>query len=169
LEPDFELRAPEPIREAHQTTAFNCGNPALNLFLQRFALTNHRQGAARTYVMCRALQVVGYYSLSAANAELEQVPTRVSHGLARHPVPLVLLARLAVDQTGHGLGWGTLLLQDAFHRYLQAQEILGCRALVTHAKDERAAGFYRKFGFQPSPLSPHHLYLLTKDILRNLS
>jgi len=111
---------------------------------------------------------VGFYSLAAASAELEQVPARVAKGLARHPVPLVLLARLALDLREQGRGLGMFLLQDACRRYLQAQEILGCRALVTLAKDERAAAFYRKFGFEPAPLSPHHLFLLTKDLLRNL-
>lgn len=163
------LKAPEPIRDEHRSEAFDCGQDALNSFLQRFALANHRQGAGRTYVACRGLQVVAYYSLGTAFVERELVPNRVAHGLARHPVPLLLLARLAVDRHNQGFGLGRALLKDAMRRYLQVQEIAGCRALFTQAKDEAAASFYRNIGFVEAPMSPSHFYLLTKDIIRNLA
>ncbi|MBT9585583.1 GNAT family N-acetyltransferase [bacterium] len=162
------LSKPEPIRVSHLSVDFDCGNPGLNLYLQRFALTNHQQGAARTFVTCEEMKVLGYYSLAAASASLDEVPTRVAKGLPRHPAPLILLGRLAVDSSQKNRGVGKGLLRDAFLRYMQAQELIGCRALLTHAKDERAAEFYRHFGFEPCGFSPLHLYLMTKDLQRNL-
>ena len=164
------LRGPEPLTEAHEVSGFDCGSEALNGFLHRHALQNQRNQSARTYVALRgATQVVGYYSLAAASAEYEAVPPRIAKGLARHPIPLALLARLAVDRTEQGAGIGAGLLKDALKRFLQAQSIIAARALVVHAKDEQAAAFYRHFGFTPSPLDAYHLYLMTKDIRESLA
>jgi predicted N-acetyltransferase YhbS len=88
----------------------------------------------------------------------------VAKGLARHPVPLALIARLAVDQKEKGRGLGSALMKDAFLRVLRAANELGCRAVVVHAKDEQAKAFYEKCGFLPSPIEPLHLYRLIKDI-----
>lgn len=159
------LRGPELFTEAHDVSGFDCGNEALNRFLQRYALLNQRNQSARTYVALRGeTQVIGYYSLAAASAEYETVPARIAKGLAQHPIPLTLLARLAVDQAEQGSGIGAGLLKDALKRFLQAQAIIAARALVVHAKDDRAVEFYLHFGFTPSPLDPYHLYLMTKDI-----
>ncbi len=130
---------------------------------QRFA--GQRNQSARTYVAIRGeTHVIGYYSMAAASAEYETVPARIAKGLAQHPIPLTLLARLAVDQTEQGAGIGAGLLKDALKRFLQAQSIIAARALVVHAKDEPAVEFCQPFGFVPSPLDPYHLYLMTKDI-----
>lgn len=159
------LRGPELLTEAHDISGFDCGNEALNRFLHRYALQNQRNQSARTYVALRGdTQVIGYYSLAAASAEYEIVPARIAKGLAQHPIPLTLLARLAVDQAEQGSGIGAGLLKDALKRFLQAQSIIAARALVVHAKDEQAVEFYRHFGFTPSPMDPYHLYLMTKDI-----
>lgn len=159
------LRGPELLTEAHDVSSFDCGNEALNRFLQRYALQNQRNQSARTYVALRGeTYVIGYYSLAAASAEHETVPARIAKGLAQHPVPLTLLARLAVDQEEQGSGIGAGLLKDALKRFLQAQAIIAARALVVHAKDDQAVEFYQHFGFVPSPLDPYHLYLMTKDI-----
>jgi GNAT superfamily N-acetyltransferase len=159
------LRGPELLTEAHNVSVFDCGNEALNRFLQRHALQNQRNQSARTYVALRGeTRVIGYYSLAAASAEYEIVPARVAKGLAQHPIPLTLLARLTVDRTEQETGIGTGLLKDALKRFLHAQSIIAARALVVHAKDDRAVEFYRHFGFSPSPLDPYHLYLMTKDI-----
>lgn len=159
------LRGPETLTEAHDVSRFDCGSEALNQFLHRYALQNQRNQSARTYVALRGeARVIGYYSLAAASAEYETVPTRIVKGLAQHPVPLTLLARLAVDREERGGGVGAGLLKDAMKRFLQAQSIIAARALVVHAKDEQAGEFYQHFGFVPSPLDPHHLYLMTKDI-----
>jgi GNAT superfamily N-acetyltransferase len=108
--------------------------------------------------------VVGYYTLAAGSVSREETPQRVGQGLARYPVPITLLARLAVDLGEQGRGLGAALLKDAVLRTAQAAEIVGSRALLIHAKDDRARAFYRKFGFEPSPINDLHLYLLMKDI-----
>ncbi len=159
------LRGPELLTEAHDVSEFDCGNEALNRFLHRHALQNQRNQSARTYVALRGeTQVIGYYSLAAASAEYKNVPARIAKGLAQHPIPLTLLARLAVDQAEQGTGIGAGLLKDAMKRFLRAQSIIAARALVVHAKDEQAVEFYRHFGFTPSLLDTYHLYLMTKDI-----
>jgi GNAT superfamily N-acetyltransferase len=166
----WPLRGPELLTEAHDVSGFDCGNEALNRFLHRHALQNQRNQSARTYVALRGeTQVIGYYSLAAASAEYETVPARLAKGLAKHPIPLTLLARLAVDQEAQGTGIGAGLLKDALKRFLQAQSIIAARALVVHAKDDQAVKFYQYFGFVPSPLDTYHLYLMTKDIQRCLA
>jgi len=159
------LRGPELLTEVHDVSGFDCGNEALNRFLHRHALQNQRNQSARTYVALRGeAQVIGYYSLAAASAEYEIVPARIAKGLAQHPIPLTLLARLAVARAEQGAGIGAGLLKDALKRFLQAQPIIAARALVVHARDDQAVEFYRHFGFTPSPMDSYHLYLMTKDI-----
>lgn len=159
------LRGPEIFSAVHDASEFDCGNEALNRFLQRHALNNQRNQSARTYVALRGeTRVVGFYTMAAAAAEYDVVPARIAKGLARHPIPLTLLARLAVDGTEQGAGLGAALLKDALKRFLQAQAIIAARALVVQAKDEHAIAFYRHFGFVPAPLDPYHLFLMTKDI-----
>lgn len=162
------LLGPEPLAAQHDSSTFDCGSPALNGFLARYALAGQSAGAARTYVALRGTRVAGYYSLAAASVEPARAPPRVAKGLARHAVPLTLLARLAVDRAEQGAGLGEALLKDAIKRHLQAQSIIGSRALLAHAKDERAAAFYARYGFQSSPSDPLHLYLLTKDMKKTL-
>lgn len=159
------LRGPELLTEAHDVSTFDCGNEALNRFLQRHALINQRNQSARTYVAVRGeTRVVGFHTLAAASAEFDVVPSRIAKGLAHHPIPLTLLARLAVDLTEQGTGIGKGLLKDALKRFLQAQAIIAARALLVQAKDDRASAFYQHFGFVPSPIDPSYLFLMTKDI-----
>ena len=159
------LQGPEPFTEAHDVSLFDCGNDELNRFLRRHALNNQRNQSARTYVALRGeARVVAYYTLAAASAEFDFVPARIAKGLAHHPIPLTLLARLGVDLTEQGAGMGAGLLKDAIRRFLQAQSIIAARAMVVHAKDDRASAFYRHFGFAPSPIDPYHLFLMAKDI-----
>lgn len=167
------LSHPELFTALHNIEQFDCGTPALNAFLQRYALINQANGSARTYVTVATTSaaskpVVGYYSLAAASAEPASTTARVSKGLAKHPIPMLLLARLAVDQTVQGIGAGRSLLQSALQKYLQAAEVIGCRALMVHAKDAAAVAFYQHYGFESSPVDAFHLYLLTKDIKRTL-
>ena len=159
---------PELFAASHDTQAFDCGADALNQFLQRYALPNQTNGSARTFVTVTEGQVFGYYSLAAASVEHATAPARVSKGLAHHPIPMLLLARLAVDLRAQGQGLGRSLLQSALMKYLQAFEVIGCRALMVHAKDEAAARFYQGYGFESSPIDSAHLYLLTKDIRKTL-
>lgn len=111
---------------------------------------------------------MGYYTLAAASARREETPARVAKGLAAHPVPVILLARLAVDNTAKGKGLGAGLLKDALLRAAAAADIIGCRAVMVHAKDEAAKSFYQRFGFEPSPSDPLRLFLLMKDIRASL-
>ena len=118
--------------------AFGCGQPALDQFLQRYALVNQKANSAQTYVCCRGGEVVGFYSLAVGGVDPEDAPTRVMKGLARHPVPVMILARLAVDKDHQGGGLGKALLKDALLRTAQAADIAGIRCLLVHAKDEAA-------------------------------
>lgn len=157
----------EKLQPLHDVTGFDCGSEGLNRFLVRFALTNQRAGAAQTYVALSGETVIGYYSLAVGEVAYDDAPERLSKGLARHPVPIMLLARLAVSVNCQGRGLGAGLLKDAMLRTLQAADIAGIRAFAVHAKDANARSFYEHFGFISSPTDPHHLYLLIKEIRRS--
>ena len=157
----------EPVRKLGATDAahsFDCGQPALNQFLQRYALVNQKAHGAQTYVCCVGAQVVGFYSLSVGSVDVADAPTRVAKGLARYPVPVMILARLAVSLDHQGKGLGRALLRDALLRTAQAADIAGIHCLVVHAKDEAARQWYASWDFEPSPTDAYHLYLLLKDI-----
>ncbi len=156
----------EKLRSEHDTSTFDCGKEELNRFLKRFALINQQANSAQTYVACRGSVVVGYYSLTVGGVAHKDTPERVSRGMARYPIPVIILARLAVDKREQGKGIGKGHLKDALLRTAQAAEIAGIRALLVHAKDEEALAFYERFDFEPSPTDPHHLFLLVKDIRR---
>jgi GNAT superfamily N-acetyltransferase len=157
------LAAPVPLAPSHRCDDFDCGVPALNDYLARFAWMSQQSGAARTYVACRGRRVIAYYSLAFGSIQPELASQRVRKGLARHPIPIMLLARLAVDIREQGKGVGKGLLKDALLRTLQAADIGGLRALLVHAKDLQAKAFYGKFGFESSPIDEFHLMLLLKD------
>jgi len=110
--------------------------------------------------------VVGYYALAVGSVEQEQAQERVRKGLAKHSIPIMLLARLAVDCHWQNQGIGAALLKDAMLRTLQAADIAGIRTLVVHAKDDTARSFYEHFDFLPSPSDPLHLFMLLKDARR---
>lgn len=153
------------LRPDHALDRFDCGKEPFNRFLQRFALVNQRANSAQTYVVCRRENtVVGYYSLAVGAVEHAAAPERVTKGLARQPVPVMLLARLAVDRSAQGAGLGKALLKDALLRTAQAADIAGTRALLVHAKDDEARAWYEKFDFKPSPTDPLHLFLMMKDL-----
>ena len=144
--------------------SFDCGHAALNQFLQRYALVNIQANSAQTYVCCLRGEVVGFYSLVVGSVDREQAPTRASKGLARHPLPVMILARLAVDRHHQGQGLGQALLKDAVLRTVQAADIAGIRCLLVHAKDEVARQWYASWEFEPSPSDPYHLFLMVKDL-----
>lgn len=156
----------EKLRPDHLVAGFRCGQADLDCFLTRFALVNQFAGAAQTYVAVAGDAMVGYYSLTVGEVAHGDAPDRLKKGLARHPVPMMVLARLAVSDSARGQGIGAGLLKDAMLRTIQAADIAGIRALVVHAKDESARRFYEHFGFISSPTDPLHLHLLVKDIKR---
>jgi predicted N-acetyltransferase YhbS len=159
----------EKLDRRHALEAFDCGREPLNRFLIRFALQNQQAGASQTYVALADGAVVGYYTLVVGPVEYDDAPQRMTKGLARHPVPIMLLARLAIATTWQGKRLGAGLLRDAMLRTLQAAEIAGIRGFAVHAKDDRTKAFYEHFDFDPSPSDPYHLFRLLKDIRALLS
>ncbi len=160
------LSAIEKLSSHHDLSALDCGDAALDDWLRRFALANQAAEAAQTYVIHRGGRVVGYYALAAGSVEREQVPGRVARGLARHAIPIVILARLAVDRREQGRGLGKALLKDALLRIAGAADVIGVRAVLVHAKDKDAQAFYERFDFEPSPVDPLQMFLLMKDLKR---
>lgn len=159
-----QLSGPEPLTVAHDVKDFDCGKQELTDWLRRYALQNQQAGASRVYVVHRAGRVVGYYALAAGSVEPEEATERVKKGLARHPIPVILLARLAVDVSEQGRGLGAALLKDALNRTASAADEIGARAVLVHAKDDEAKAFYQHFEFEPSPTDPLHLFLLMKEL-----
>jgi GNAT superfamily N-acetyltransferase len=154
----------EKLRRDHPVDDFVCGHEELNRFLIRYAWQNQQASASQTYVGVVGKTVVGYHTLAVGEIVYSDAPERLKKGLARHPIPIMLLARLAVDKRWHGQGIGKDLLRDAMLRTLQASDIAGIRAFVVHAKDEKARRFYEHFDFMPSPTDSMHLFLLLKDV-----
>jgi GNAT superfamily N-acetyltransferase len=153
-----KVSAPEALSPRHGIADFACGNPVLDDWLQKRALPNQRFGGSRTYVVAVDGRVIGYYALAAGAASLSQAPGRIRRNMP-NPIPAIILGRLAVDRAWQGKGVGSDLLRDAIVRARQAAEIAGIRALLVHAIDERAAAFYQKAGFIPSPLNPLTYFL----------
>jgi GNAT superfamily N-acetyltransferase len=158
------LNAPVLLTKTHDRKTFDCGAPALNEYLKQYALQNQKKDAARTYVATRGNRIVGYYTLAYGSVDCDEAPPSVQAGLAKYPIPIILLARLAVDFTERGQGLGAWMLKDALFRTLQAAEIAGLQAMLIHAKDDAAKAFYERFGFEPSPTAPYHLFLRISDI-----
>jgi GNAT superfamily N-acetyltransferase len=159
---------PEPLRGKHGFGAFNCGEESLDSWLQRYSRQAEAAGSARVFVTTDGTDVVGYYALAVGQVEAKHGTARLAKGQPRgKPVPVVILARLAVDQRHQGRGIGRSLLQDALLRSAGAALAVGIRAVLVHAHEE-ARGFYLRFGFEPSPTDPLHLILLMKDVSRFL-
>src|SRR5213593_3890121 len=154
----------EKLRRDHHVDVFDCGQEALNRFLVRYAFQNQQAEASQTYVALVGDEVVGFYTLVVAQVEFGDAPQRLGKGLAKHPIPLMLLARLAVAASRQGKGLGSGLLKDAMVRTLQAADIAGIRAMAVHAKDDDARAFYERFGFVAAPTDPYHLFVLLKDV-----
>lgn len=157
----------EPIRklsEDDRVDGFDCGQAPLNQFLRRFAHISQKANSAQTYVVCSRDRVVGFYSLAVGSVEPQAAAPRVVKGMAKHPVPVMLLARLAVDREHAGQSLGRALLRDALIRTARAADIAGIRALLVHAKDDAARNWYLQWEFEASVTDPFHLFLLMKDI-----
>jgi GNAT superfamily N-acetyltransferase len=154
----------EKLARHHVVDAFDCGVAPLNTFLARYALPNQLANASQTYVAAGQDSIIGYFTLVVGEVDADDAPPRLIKGLARYPVPVMILARLAVDSQWHGRGVGSGLMRNAIRRTLAAADIAGIRALVVHAKDERARTFYAHFGFAGGFSDPLHLYVLTKEL-----
>ena len=163
------LRVPEALEAGHRLDDFNCGNAALDDWLLRYARQAHASGSARTLVVLDGQRVAGYFSLAVGQIDSLEAPERVCKGMGHYPVPVVILARLAVAKVDQGRGLGAAMLQEAIRRTLAIAEQAGVRALLTHPIDEAAARFYLRFGFEPSPAREQQLLLLLKDARRMLA
>lgn len=153
-----------PLTEHHVTDGFSCGMDSLNQWLKRRSLKNQIQGASRTYVVCDEARVVAYYALASG-----AVTSSASTGRFRRnmpdPIPVVVLGRLAVDQTLHGKNFGRSLVRDAGMRVIQAADAIGIRGMTVHALSDEAKAFYEKVGFESSPLDPYLLMITLADLI----
>ena len=159
----------QPLGRSHDRSSFDCGNLALNEWLQKRAGQWQRKELARCYVAVRKgeLPVLGYYAISSHHVGYDALPADQAKGLPRIDVPVVLLGRLAVDNSVRGRGLGELLLIDALRRAEHLADGLGIRAVEVDAIDEAARRFYLKFGFTPLKDDPHHPFL-TMRVIRKL-
>lgn len=147
----------EPIAKSHDRQSFDCGDPALNDFLRRYARQSHEQGGAKTFLAiddANPSSVLGFYSLAPAALTFERVPETFRRGLARHEIPGFRLARLATDRRFHGLGLGGQLLVAAARRCLRAAAEIGGVVIVIDAKNDRAATWYASYGALPLQDAP---------------
>jgi predicted GNAT family N-acyltransferase len=159
-----KITAPQPLSEKHVIEGFDCGNGFLNDWLKKYALANSRANASKTFVVCVSQVVIGYYSLAMGSVDYEEATPRIKKGLARHPIPVVILGRLAVDLRYQKKRLGISLLKDALLRTLKVTEHIGARAVFVNAKDENAKEFYEKHGFCSLPSDTLKLIILIKDI-----
>jgi GNAT superfamily N-acetyltransferase len=157
---------PRPLGRKDRREGFRCGVASLDTWLVEHAPGADAIGSARTYVVVDEEQdrVVGYYALTVAALVREEATGRASRGMPRHPIPAMLLARLAVDESVQGEGIGATLLADSLERTLLVAEETGIRLLLVHAVNEEAKNFYLHYGFEASPSDPMNLQLLIKDI-----
>jgi len=159
---------PELLAPDHDVERFDCGSEAQTTWLCRYGLQASSSDTSRVYVVCRfgTRNVVGYYALSAGSIQHEEAPSRVTKGIGRYPVPVVVLTRLGVDVSAQGRGLGSGLVADSFHQVASIADRIGVRALVIHAETPEAADFYR--GISPailtSPMDSLDLVLLMKDL-----
>jgi GNAT superfamily N-acetyltransferase len=159
------LGAVEALTDTHRLDEFDCGIDALDRWLHQSARVAAASGTAATYVLCRGERVVGYYALAMSAVEHEQTPSRLRRGMP-NPIPVVLLARLALDRSEHGHSFGGHLLVDALARCLRGGREFGARAVVVDAISPDAADFYRHFGFRN--LDDRRLWRRLADIARAL-
>ncbi len=161
--------APHALDANRLLEGFDCGNPALNDWLVRHARQAQASGSAKTYVVIEGDRIAGYFSLTVGQIDALDAPERIRRGMGSYPVPVVILARLAVSLLDQRRGIGLGMLQDAIQRTVAIAEQAGVRALLTHPIDEEASRFYQRFGFEASPVREQQLLLLLKDARRLLS
>jgi GNAT superfamily N-acetyltransferase len=151
----------ERLERGHFRDAFSCGKPPLDEFIRRLVSQYEKRNLGRSYVAVRPgnRQVLGYYTLASSSIPFQNLPEPSARKLPRHPVPVILLARLAVDQSVQGQGWGEGLLIDALQRSLGLADTLGIHAVEVDAIDQRARAFYEKYGFAPLLDNAFHLFL----------
>ncbi len=163
----MRLGAPELLTDGLDVSEFSCGRLTLDTWLKQPALANQASGASRTFVIRDARRVVGYYALASSAVAAELATGRLRRNMP-NPIPVVVLARLAVDSSYQGLGLGRALMQDAGLRVLGAADAIGIRGLLVHALDASAMAFYERLGFDPSPLDAMTLMITLGDLRASL-
>jgi GNAT superfamily N-acetyltransferase len=154
----------EKLTAAHVVTNFDCGQIDLNRFIQRHAYQNQQANSSQTYLGIFEQEIIGYYSLTVGSVIHSQAPARIVKGQPKHPIPVMILVRLAVDRRWQNRGVGRGLLKDALKRTAQAADLAGIRALLVHAKAAEVRRWYERFNFEPSEIDPLSLFLLLKDL-----
>ncbi len=154
---------PEPLATHHLVADFSCGTAALDNWLKRRALNNQNNGATRTFVTCVDERVVGYYALASGAISTQSVEGSFRRNMP-DPIPVVILARLAIDTSCQGQGVGRALFRDAALRVMQAADTIGIRGIIVHAISQQAKDFYIALGFNGSPLEPMTLMISLKDL-----
>ncbi len=163
--PSGALSNVEKLNSGHGVKPFKSGKHSLDLFLKRHALKNQGGDSSQTYVVHRNGSVVGYYSLTVGSVDRQDCPPDISIEMPPdYPIPVILLARLAVDRSEQGRGLGSAVLKDAFYRIASAAEIVGARAVLVHAIDPQARAFYEHFNFEEFPAGTLHLMLSLKNV-----
>jgi GNAT superfamily N-acetyltransferase len=157
------LSPPEPFTDDHQIDSFDSGEPVLDDWLKRRALANQASGASRTYVVCEGKQIVGYYALASGAIAQAGVPGKFRRNMP-DPIPVVVLARLAVDRNHQARGLGRAMFRDAARRVAQAADAIGIRGIVVHAISEEARRFYIALGFDPCPAEAMTLVVTLRDL-----
>jgi GNAT superfamily N-acetyltransferase len=158
----------EPLADHHDTLEFNSGEASLDDWLRRRARANQVAGASRTYVTCEEKRVIGYYALASGAVTVASAPGRFRRNMP-DPIPVAVLARLAVDHRWQGRGIGRALFRDAAHRVANAADAIGIRGIVVHAISAEAKRFYLALGFDPSPREPMLLMVSLQDVRAALS
>ena len=160
----LQLSAPQPLAASHILDEFACGEASLDEWLRRRARTNQLSGASRTFVVAgQDGRVYGYYAMAAGAVSHQAATSSVRRNMP-DPVPVMVLARLAIDRRAQGVKLGASLLQDAVNRAVAVSQNAGVRALLVHALDSRAKQFYEHYGFQESPQHPMTLMLRLNSV-----
>jgi GNAT superfamily N-acetyltransferase len=159
--------APELLAGHHELGAFDCGVTALDAWLKRRALANQASGASRTFVVCEGTKVTGYYALASGAVNIAAASGRFRRNMP-DPIPIALLARLAIDRARQGNGLGRALFRDAGMRVARAADVIGIRGILVHAISANARAFYLALGFEPSPVDPMMLMVTLNDLRRSL-
>jgi GNAT superfamily N-acetyltransferase len=156
----------EPLNKGHDLAGFSSGHASLDDFLKKYAKQYARRKLGSTYVSVLSGQkrVLGYYTLAPSHFKFAHAPPKLLKGLPKHPLPSLLLARLAVSQTERGKGLGKHLLLDAFERCVRVAREVAFRAIEVEAIDDQAAAFYVKYGFLPFPSNPRHLAIALETV-----
>jgi GNAT superfamily N-acetyltransferase len=161
------LSAPEPLAAHHDVRPFTSGVESLDHWLKHRALKNQATGASRTFVLCEGPSVRAYYALASSAVVVDAAPGRLRRNMP-DPIPVVVLGRLAVDQSLQGRGVGRALVRDAGLRVIQAADTIGIRGMIVHALSAEAKSFYERIGFEPSPIDPMMLMVTLADLKASL-